>query len=272
MRIVFTTDLHGATWKYEKLYEVAQEYGADVVINGGDMLPKDRNLFQQDTFITQQLQRHFQQFDKAKIHYLSYLGNDDLAIFDTLFENTCQQYEYVSNIGQRKITLHDVEFVGMNWVVDYPFRLKDRCRMDTRDYVFQPQHGTGLLSTFVGWEELDDWYAYANTLPTIEDELQEVPRPQKMEQSVYIVHMPPAYVGLDVCGHGERVGSQALFRFLYEHQPKISLHGHIHESPDVSGVWKTQIGETICIQPGQLTEFTYVTIDMATMEIHRHTV
>ena len=58
------------------------------------------------------------------------------------------------------------EFVGMNWVVDYPFRLKDRCRMDTADYVFQEQFGTGLLSTPNGWQEIADWISYAKTLPT----------------------------------------------------------------------------------------------------------
>ncbi len=272
MRVVFTTDLHGCTWKYDKLYKVAQEFEADIVINGGDMLPKNTNLFQQDQFITRHLNTHFQQFDYAKIYYLCYLGNDDLMIFDTLFEETCQQYHYVSNIAQRKMTIQDIDFIGMNWVVDYPFRLKDRCRMDTKDYIFQRQFGTGLLSTPHGWQEIDDWYAYANTLPTIEEELNELARPQQMHQSVYIIHMPPAHVGLDVCGHGEHVGSQALTQFLHDHQPTMSLHGHIHESPDVSGVWKTHIGDTMCIQPGQMAEFTYVTIDMATMDIHRYVI
>lgn len=271
MKILFVTDLHGCTWKYDKLYKVAKAYHADIVINGGDMLPKNRNLFQQDQFITRELQRHFQQFDDAKIHYLCCLGNDDLMIFDPLFEETCQQYEYICNMAQRKKTIHDVDFIGMNWVVDYPFRLKDRCRMDTREYIFQQQFGTGLLSTVSGWKDIDDWSAYAHTLPTIEDELDELPQPHNMEHSVYIIHMPPAHIGLDVCGHGEQVGSQAIYDFLQAQQPMLSLHGHIHESPDMSGVWKAELGKTICIQPGQMDGFTYVTIDTHTMDITRDT-
>ena len=110
--------------------------------------------------------------------------------------------------------IYDREFIGMNWVVDYPFRLKDRCRKDTPDYIFQQQFGTGLLSTVNGWKELDNWCEYANTLPTIAGELQQLPQPANMQQTVYVMHMPPAHFGLDVCGHGEKVGSIAIYQFL----------------------------------------------------------
>ena len=269
MKILFVTDLHGCKWKYDKLYNAAQVHQVDIVINSGDMLPKNQDLFQQDQFITRHLQKHFQQFNEAKIYYLCYLGNDDLMIFDSLFEETCQQYEYIWNIAQQKMTLYDLEFIGMNWIVDYPFRLKDRCRMDTDRYVFQPQFGTGLLSTSSGWQEINDWYAYARTLPTIEDELGKLPHPQHSRNSVYIVHMPPAHIGLDVCGDREKVGSQAVYDFLQRQQPMFCLHGHIHESPEMTGIWKAQIDNTICIQPGQMKRFTYVTIDTQTMEIRR---
>lgn len=270
MRLLFVTDLHGCTWKYDKLYKAAQQHGVDIVLNGGDMLPTEGNLFQQDRFITRYLQRHFQRFEQAKIYYLCYLGNDDLKIFDPIFEEICQQYQYIQNLAQHKSTIHDMEFIGMNWVVDYPFRLKDRCRKDTNEYIFQQQLGTGLLSTIHGWKELDNWVEYANTLPTIEDELKKLPQPIDMQHSVYMIHMPPANLGLDVCGHGEKVGSIALYQFLQEYQPKYALHGHIHESPDVSGVWKARIGNTHCIQPGQRTQFTYVIIDLATNVIERY--
>jgi len=271
MKILFVTDLHGCAWKYHRLLTVAQDFQADVVVNSGDMLPKDQDLFQQEIFITRDLHAHFDRFEEAGIFYLCYLGNDDLKIFDGLFEETCQEYEYIHNLAQRKIAIENIEFIGMNWVVDYPFRLKDRCRMDTKSYTFQPQFGTGLLSTPAGWQELDDWFQYARTLPTLADELESLVRPEEMSQSIYILHMPPARVGLDVCGDGQQVGSYAMYDFLDRYQPKLSLHGHIHESPHISGIWKTTVGQTICIQPGQLSPLTYVTIDLASMEIERYT-
>jgi Icc-related predicted phosphoesterase len=269
MKALFVTDLHGCKWKYERLFEVTKEFGATIVINGGDLLPKDGNLFAQDKFIKNYLDNHFAQFNSAGIYYLCYLGNDDLRIFDELFEEICNKYSFVVCLAQCKFEVGGFEFVGMNWVVDYPFRLKDRCRMDTDDYIFQEQYGTGLLSTPNGFQEIDDWFAYAMTLPTIENELIQLVRPKDMEHSVYVLHMPPYGVGLDKCGHGAEVGSKAIYNFLQKYQPKFSLHGHIHESPEVTGRWYTKLGNTICIQPGQLNEFTYVTIDLSSMRFDR---
>ncbi|HDH53852.1 MAG TPA: hypothetical protein ENH24_05140 [Nitrospirae bacterium] len=49
------------------------------------------------------------------------------------------------------------------------------------------------------------------------------------------------------------------------------MPGHIHESPEVSGSRYAKLGNTVCIKPGQLTSFTYVTIDLHTMKFDRHT-
>ncbi len=270
MKALFVTDLHGSEWKYNRLFQVAQETRTGVVINGGDMLPKARNLFSQGDFITNCLDEHFAGFNAVGIHYLCCLGNDDLRIFDEAFQKTCDRYPLVVNLAQRKFGIGDFEFVGMNWVVDYPFRLKDRCRMDTAEYEFQRQHGTGLLSTPNGWKEIEDWFSYARTLPTIEDELNRLVRPTNASQSIYVIHTPPYKLGLDTCGDGSQVGSKAVYDFLWSQQPRLALHGHIHESPESSGRWAAELGDTVCIQPGQLSPFTYVVIDLRTRQFDRY--
>lgn len=73
-------------------------------------------------------------------------------------------------------------------------------------------------------------------------------------------HAPPYNSGLDIAPEldenlrpktGPRglsmipVGSKAVKNFIEKHQPKLGLHGHIHES---SGARK--IGKTLCINPG----------------------
>lgn len=270
MRVLFTSDLHGCQWKYDRLLDVARRFGAGVVVNGGDMLPKTGNHFAQGEFITGYLDNHFRRFNAAQIHYLCYLGNDDLRIFDEMFQETCNGYPFVTNLAQGSVPVGSHEFVGMNWVGDYPFRLKDRCRMDTGGYTFQAQLGTGLLSTPDGWREIEDWVSYARTLPTLEDELQRLVRPEHMADSIYVIHMPPHGLGLDMCGQGgPEVGSEAVSNFLRTNQPKLALHGHIHESPESSGKWYAYLGDTLCIQPGQLSPFTYVTIDLHTMWFER---
>lgn len=271
MKIIFTTDLHGEIWKYERLLRIACDFQTEAIINGGDMLPKTGDIHkEQKQFIAGYLKAHFEEFQKAGIYYFCYLGNDDLRIFDDFFQKTCAKYPFIINLAQRKFHIGDFEFVGMNWVADYPFRLKDRCRMDSKDYKFQMQLGTGLLSTPDGFEELKDWFATAKTLPTIEDELNRLPKPNSMSNSIYVIHMPPYNLGLDTCANGSEVGSKALYNFLEKNQPKLSLHGHIHESPETSGRWYAKLGDTLCIQPGQLTPCTYLTINLQTMEFERH--
>ena len=125
--------------------------------------------------------------------------------------------------------------------------------MDTKDYVFQPQLGKGLLSTPGGWQEIDDWFSFAKKLPTMEEELNRLVRPDSMAKSVYVIHMAPYGENLDkIYQAATGVGSKALYEFLKKHQPKLSLHGHIHEFPEVTGRWHAKIGRTLCIQPGQL--------------------
>lgn len=271
MRILFVTDLHGSKWKYDRLFEMARSHSVQVVINGGDMLPKEGDLFDQEKFISCDLLAHFSQFDDAGIYYLCYLGNDDLKIFDDLLDVTCRRYQFVKSFAQRKVEISGYEFIGMNWVVDYPFRVKDRCRMDTDDYVFQPQYGTALLSSENGWRVIPRWTEYAQSLPTIESELKKLIQPSRPDDAVYSIHMPPSDLGLDACGHGEEVGSKAIRNFLKQTQPRLSLHGHIHESPEISGKWFGYIGRTLCIQPGQLEPFTYVIGDLRTMSFERKT-
>ena len=233
-------------------------------------MPKNGSFLSQANFITDYLDTHFAKFNEAGIYYLCFLGNDDLKMFDNLFERICKKYSFIIPLAQQKFNLKGYEFIGFNWVVDYPFQLKDRCRMDTKDYIFQKQLGVGLLSTQNGIEEISDWISYANALPTIQDELSQLIRPENMAQSIYVMHMPPSGLGLDECHSGHKVGSKAIYRFLESNQPKLSLHGHIHESPQVSGKWFSKLNQTLCIQPGQLGPFTYVIIDLQTMKFERN--
>jgi len=269
MRALFVTDLHGATWKFERALSCACERGAQLLIHGGDLLPHSSDVAGGRAFIREHLDRHFAACAAAGLECLTYLGNDDPLMLDPLFDETCRRHAGIHHLAQRKIERGGFEFIGMNWVVDYPFRIKDRCRMDTPEYVFQKQLGTGLLSTPDGWRELPDWIGYARTLPTIAAELERLPEPSDFARAVYVVHMPPAKLGLDVCGNGLEVGSIALQRFILARQPRLTLHGHIHESPQASGVWKAKLGRTVCVQPGQLRPFTAVLIDLETMDAER---
>ena len=275
MKLLYVTDLHGIEWKYNEIFQVATSLKVNVVINGGDMLTFRGNLLHQDRFITGFLDDYFSRFEAMKVYYLGFLGNDDLRIFDDLFQKTCDKYSYVVNIAQTRFQIKGskYEFIGMNWVTDLPFGLKDRARKDTKDFKFPKQIGKQYLSTLNGFKKIEDWFSYAENLPTIEDELRNLVKPSDMSNTVYIFHDPPTNLDLDVTRDGQKVGSKAEYAFLKINQPKLSLHGHIHESPDFSGKWYSQLGKTVCIQPGQSEQhekyLSYVLVDLETMNIER---
>ncbi len=274
MKILFTTDLHGNDKYYFSILSDAIKHQVDIVINGSDMLPKIGDPFvKQPHFIKRLEKRYFSSFEQEKIHYICCLGNDDLRVFDQEFDDACNRFEYVHNIPQRKIEIGGLEFIGFNLVKDYRFQLKDRCRMDSNESDFPKQNGPGLISTLDGMKEIVDWPLYAKSIPTIEDELKNLIKPNNIKKAVYIVHQPPFGIGLDVREDDGQVGSKAVYDFFANEQPFLALHGHVHASYQMTGIWKAEIGETICIQPGQGSHFsacpTYVLINTETMEMQR---
>ncbi len=273
MKILYVTDLHGAEWKYARTFEIAKSINVDIVINGGDMLPLKGNILNQDKFMINYLDGYFSNFNSESIYYITMLGNDDIQKFDDLFQNLCDKYDYIINIGNSVFELNDYEFIGMNLVPDVPFALKDRARKDTKEFEFPRQFGKPVISTSNGWKKIDDWFSYIDTLPTIEDEINDLVRPSNMENALYVIHTPPSDLSLDVCHDGRKVGSKAVYEFLKKNQPLLSFHGHIHESAEVSGKWYNKIGRTLCIQPGQShyheKYLVYALIDLKTMELER---
>ena len=266
MKIIYTTDLHGDIKKYEQLEKVAFDYEPDVVINGGDVLPHG-NWGDQVKFITNELDDHFDYFENLDIDYIIQMGNDDFNCLDNFFRNCCWSHDNVYDIAQRCESIDNFDFIGMNNVLDYPFRLKDRCRLDNSDDNISPnQYGTALQSvrTEDNYVEIPNWEKCIHERLTLAEELALLPQPRPDSELIYIFHQPPAGVSLDVCYDGRCVGSQSVSEFLTNSNAQFTLHGHLHESYLKTGVWKAKIGNTIAVQPGQLENFTYVTIDTET--------
>ncbi len=282
MKIIYVTDLHGCEWKYAKTFDAAARLGASAVVNGGDMYPKNIELTRQNEFIEGYLDLHLMRYDEAGIAFLCMPGNDDLVAFDPLLAHVCGRHPATRLIAGRRVELGPYDVIGFNLVTDYPFRLKDRCRLDDEESAIGFQYGPGLVSNgewpaFKGFTTLEDRPRYARSLPTIGQELAKLPKLSRLNESgessdsrgprdaartVYVIHDPPAGLGLDVCGHGAKVGSSSVREFILERGPMLTLHGHIHESPRETGTWKARLGDTTCVQPGQLSMLTYVVIDI----------
>lgn len=248
---LFVTDLHGDRWKYQRALSLARERRIRLILNGGDLFPHGRMYEDQARFLREFLGPYLAACREEGIRYLTITGNDDLRAHDPLLDEICGRHPAAENLSGRRVRVGPYDFIGMNLVTDFPFRLKDRARRDSAGAPLSPRTPSGIFSTPEGWEEIPDWPARARTLPTIEDELAALPRPPDPSRAVYVIHGPPSGLGLDVVRGGAAVGSDATRRFIERVQPLLTLHGHIHESPEESGAWMGRIGRTVCIQPGQ---------------------
>ena len=188
------------------------------------------------------------------ITYLAMLGNDDLLAADEMFDNLCDRFENVCTIAGRKFSVNGYEFIGMNYILDHPFGCKDRVVTETH-YIPQRQLSpVAGISNAVDYDRIYNWLEYSRTeLPHMCDVLKKLPLPDDRQKAVYVMHMPPAGLRLGQLRYQDLdIGSVDIYEFLKEKQPLLSLHGHIHESPDTEkGKWINQIHQTTCIQTGQ---------------------
>ena len=132
------------------------------------------------------------------------------------------------------------------------------------------------ISNEYGYDRIYNWLEYARTeLPYMCDILNDLPEPENPQQTVYVMHMPPAGLRLGQLLYQDLdIGSVDICRFPEERQPLLSLHGHIHESPDTQkGRWINQICGTVCIQTGQTElhdrDMVYAEIDLQSREYSR---
>lgn len=280
MKFLYVSDLHGDENKYEKILNLAIELDIKLIVNGGDLLPKlcDRHK-QQPTFIKDYLTDYFQRLNDNNITYLTILGNDDLITLDTLFLDVCNDYDNIHYLAGNKIEINGYEFIGMDSILDHPFGCKDRV-VTEKDYVPQPQLSSiaGISNEF-DYDLITNWLEYSTTkLPYMCDILDTLPKPNNPKKTIYVMHMPPSGLNLgQLRSRDLDIGSMDICNFFKRIQPLLTLHGHIHESPDtITGKWINQIDNTTCIQPGQteLNEQTmvYVLIDLEKQRYERKVV
>jgi len=268
MKLLLMSDLHQWNPKWERLVKAVEAARPRFVLIAGDLLPKQGGVQDQAAFFSD-MRRHLSAMARVgPITVLTYLGNDDAHILeprlDQLEADGC-----CINLNGRIHREAGLAFCGMNRVRDYPFGYKHWCAPDG-EYVACPEQycGQGLtLDQNGNWVQLDDLVAYLISKPSIGDELQRLASQlsaDEIARSVWMVHQPPAEFGMDICGHGQRVGSPALTTFITEHQPLLGCSGHIHESPyQPGGRWYTREGHTVWLQPGQIERsLHFVTLEV----------
>ena len=267
-RMLLTTGLHQRRGKWDDLVQAAERERPAFILIAGDILPKDGGFTRQREFFPRLRQMLRSLRDRSGARVLLFLANDDGHFLEPLVDELAAD-DLCANLNQRIHRENGLVFCGMNKVRDYPFGYKHYCVPDEewlddpvqfcRPTITFDEHGTEV--------DIPDLRQYLLGKRSILQHLEDLKtqlQPGEMARSVWMVHQPPARMGMDICGDGRQVGSPALTRFIEENQPLLGCSGHIHESPhQPGGRWFAEIGRTLWIQPGQVDRrLHYVALDL----------
>ena len=266
--LLITTDLHQHRMKWERLVSAAAEEKPQFILIAGDILPKDGGFTRQRQFFPALRDLLTNIRDQTGARVLLYLSNDDGHFLEPQVDELVAAGLCV-NLNQRVHRENGLVFCGMNKVRDYPFGYKHYCVPDG-SWVADPVQFCREGVTFDERGEeiaIPDLRRYLLTKRSILQHLEDLKaqlQPGEMDRSVWMVHQPPALLGMDICGNGHQVGSPALLHFIEQNQPLLGCSGHIHESPhQPGGRWMAKVGKTTWIQPGQVYDHLhYVTLDI----------
>lgn len=294
MRLAYSADLHGDIDAYRALLDLSVATGAQAAIVGGDLLPHaialKSALQTQRDFIAERLRPLLRWFRSSHPQIDVYLlaGNDDWAgaigdlgeleregLAFPLHERVYRlSGEWGSGgVGEwgstpRSLTPtppHSLTHSGDLWLAGYacvpltPFSIKDYERRDDGPL---PPFSFGMAYTSWGGEIQPVRAESIAAQPSIAEALATLARRSDPQRTIYVCHTPPADTPLDQMPRGRHVGSRALRAFIEQHAPPLTLHGHIHESPAMSGRYAARLGSTWSINPGHdPLRFQAVTLD-----------
>ncbi len=259
MQILYTSDLHGNETQYRALVNFATKNSVRAIIIGGDIAPKH---FPEHSYIQQQ--REFLKVTLPQLlapllpHCQVYLmmGNDDCSANVNIIEQNPKLY-YIQ--GRRLQLSGEIDLVGYSYVPITPFGIKDwekydlstvppqlamRYNIKKEEYQLE-----GVKSKATGWEPFV-FDPRTESVDSIQRDLKQQVFTENPSRTIYVIHTPPEDTHLDQVRGGKHVGSMAVRLFIEQRQPYLTLHGHIHETVEVSGDFKERIGNTFCFSSG----------------------
>ena len=256
LRCIFTSDLHGSKLKYENLFTYIAKTSPNAVFLGGDL---SRSLISRNGKYTKNT--FFSNFILNKLLNLKSVlkesypeifvipGNDDSRNIEEEIINI-EKHNLWKYINEKHYNWRGYDIFGYSYVPPTPFLLKDWERYDISRFIdpgaVAPEDGI-----FTGKKKDPE-----DNFKTIKNDLENFASCLYFDKAICLFHSPPYNTVLD---RGDldgkfidhvpvdvHLGSMAIYNFIEEYQPLLTLHGHIHESTRLTGSWKDKIGKTIC--------------------------
>ena len=274
LKNLFTSDLHGNKKKYALFLHAIEKEQPDGVFIGGDILPNtfasnqsandflENNLFQSLQKIRENIQKNIRCF--------VILGNDDPRINEDILIDAEKQ-GIIDYVHFKTVPYDDFFVTGYSFIPPTPFQLKDWEKYDVSQYVdinsVSPEEGVRSVPIE------NDLIRFS----TIAEDLEILVKNAPPQKTIFLFHAPPYKTVLDRAAlDGKKVdhapldvhiGSIAIQRFITKYQPFITLHGHVHETVNLTGNWKEKIGSTYAFTAAhEHAEFFYISFDTEHIE------
>lgn len=252
MRFIFSADLHGNQNQYKKVFDYTADNNVDIIVLGGDLTPKTpelRNPKSQREFFNNSLFPLIKSFD-GKV--LLIMGNDDYKSNYTFLREMQNKIGF-DLIDEKAFAIDGFYFVGYSYVPYTPFVWKDWERRDLQaDTQKDLREGT-IIDGFISKDDDNKipFSILSNMMnSSIEEDLNTITEniiPQKL---ILITHTPPFDTNCDLTKNKDgtiiHVGSKAVKKIIEEKQPLLTLHGHIHDTVQLTKIFPEHIGNTTC--------------------------
>jgi Icc-related predicted phosphoesterase len=284
-RIYFTSDVHGSEVCWKKFLNAGKFYKADIAIMGGDITGKvvvpiveaddgkyEAHVFGRDEVMESRKDvEHFEtkvmssgyypyRCDMKEYEHLQSDPNGLSGLFDKLIAQGIERWlELADQKLDGSIKVYVSPGNDDRFIID-PL-------LDSSKKVINPEEKLVEIDKYhvmitSGWVNPTPWCT-AREEP--EDKLNKrFERLFKLTTDyahlIANLHPPPYKSGLDtapklsenftpVVQGGQQimipVGSTSVYDLIKRYQPKLGLHGHVHESPGIA-----KIGKTLCVNPG----------------------
>ena len=253
---LFCSDLHGHVSRYRALARAVESERPAAVFLGGDLFPHELKRIESlprgaqgflDGLLVPLLRGLRERMGEHYPRWFVILGNDDLRTHEAAMLRYAAEGLW-TYVHRRVVAFGEWTVCGYANCPPSPFLSKDFERYDVSRYVdpgcIPPEEGS--LSVPVPEREL--------RLRTIADDLEQLARRGIDERTICLFHAPPYQTHLDRAALDGKsidhapldvhIGSVAIRRFLEEQQPRVALHGHVHEAARITGHWSDHIGDT----------------------------
>ncbi|MGE0793496.1 MAG: metallophosphoesterase [Candidatus Woesearchaeota archaeon] len=251
-KILCTADLHGNIDQFRKLFLYAQKINAEAIFIAGDLTPKSpekRTPKKQADFINNELIPEIKEFKKHHISEIFIiLGNDDFKANEVIMKKHDNKlWRYVNNTIKK---FKDYSVFGYTNIPLTPFKFKDWEKVDSEEIHENTYRKPYILKGFKSMK--------TDLIPTkidLDSRKNNIERDiikgiKNKSNLILLIHAPPYNTKLDINKENQHLGSIGILNAIKKTQPVLTIHGHIHETVDMSGSFKDKIGKTICVNPG----------------------